>query len=42
MESKERLGSREGHTLTFTFDSKEMSEKFDATLRQAIRLCKGE
>ena len=39
MESKERLGSWDGVTLTFTFDSKEMSEKFDAAFRRAIRLC---
>lgn len=29
-----------GHNLAFTFDSKEMSEQFDAAFRQAIRLCK--
>ena len=40
MESKERVGFWDGETLTFTFDSKEMSEKFDAAFRQAIRLCK--
>jgi hypothetical protein len=38
-ESQERLVAWDGVTLTFTFDSKEMSEKFDAALRQAIRLC---
>ena len=30
----------DGETLTFTFDSKEMSEQFDAAFRQAIKLCK--
>ena len=29
----------EAETLTFTFESKEMSEKFDAAFRQAIRIC---
>lgn len=29
----------EGETLTFTFDSKETSEKFDAAFRQAIKIC---
>ena len=29
----------EAETLTFTFESKEMSEKFDAVFRQAIRIC---
>jgi hypothetical protein len=29
-----------GTNLTFTFDTKEMSEKFDAAFRQAIRLCR--
>jgi len=37
--SKEKVGFWDGTTLTFTFDSKEMSEKFDAAFRQAIRLC---
>jgi hypothetical protein len=39
IESQERLGSWDGVTLTFTFDSKDMSEQFDAAFRQAIRLC---
>ena len=39
MGSEERTGAWDGETVTFTFDSKEMSEKFDAALRQAIRLC---
>jgi hypothetical protein len=30
----------EAETLTFTFDSKGMSQNFDAAFRQAIRLCK--
>ena len=38
-ESEERLTTWNGETLTFTFDSKEMSEQFDAALRRAIRLC---
>ena len=29
----------DGENLAFTFDSKEMSEKFDAAFRQAIKLC---
>lgn len=29
----------EGMDLAFTFDTKEMSEKFDAAFRRAIRLC---
>jgi hypothetical protein len=29
----------EAETLTFTFDDKEMSEKFNAAFRQAIRIC---
>jgi hypothetical protein len=29
----------EAETLTFTFDSKETSEKFDAAFRQAIKIC---
>lgn len=33
-------GRWEGQNLAFTFDSKEMSEKFDAAFRQAIRLCR--
>jgi hypothetical protein len=34
-----KLGVWEAETLTFTFDSKETSEKFDAAFRQAIRIC---
>ena len=30
----------DGRNLAFTFDTKEMSEQFDAAFRQAIRLCK--
>ncbi|HEV8431090.1 MAG TPA: hypothetical protein VGQ41_24515 [Pyrinomonadaceae bacterium] len=30
----------EGMNLAFSFDTKEMSEKFDAAFRQAIRLCR--
>ena len=30
----------DGMNLAFTFDTKEMSEKFDAAFRQAIRLCR--
>ena len=30
----------EGMNLAFTFDTKEMSENFDAAFRQAIKLCK--
>lgn len=30
----------EGTNVAFTFDNKEMSEKFDAAFRQAIRLCR--
>jgi len=30
----------EGMNLAFTFDTKEMSENFDAAFRQAIRLCR--
>jgi len=30
----------EGMNLAFTFDTEEMSEKFDAAFRQAIRLCR--
>jgi hypothetical protein len=37
-ESKSK-GYKDGETLTFTFDSKEMSEKFNAAFRQTIRLC---
>ena len=37
---RERKGYRDGDTLTFSFDSKEMSEKFDAVFRQAVKLCK--
>ena len=29
----------EAETLTFTFDSKETSEKFDTAFRQAIKIC---
>lgn len=29
----------EAETITFTFDDKEMSEKFNAAFRQAIRIC---
>jgi hypothetical protein len=36
---KEQTGGWDGETMTFTFDSKEMSEQFDAAFRQAIRLC---
>lgn len=28
-------------TLTFTFDDREMSERFNAAFRQAIKLCQG-
>ena len=34
-----KLGVWEAETLTFTFDNKETSEKFDAAFRQAIRIC---
>lgn len=34
------MESMRGNTLTFTFDSQEMSERFDAAFRQAIKLCK--
>jgi hypothetical protein len=30
----------EGMNLAFTFDTKEIGEKFDAAFRQAIRLCR--
>jgi hypothetical protein len=35
----EKLVVWEGEILTFTFDTREMSEQFDAAFRQAIRLC---
>jgi hypothetical protein len=38
---RESQGYIDGETLTFTFDNKEMSEKFDAVFRQAIRICQG-
>jgi hypothetical protein len=31
----------ESENLAFTFESKEMSEKFDAAFRRAIKLCQG-
>ena len=34
-----KLNVWKGETLTFTFDSKETSEKFDAAFRQAIKIC---
>ena len=34
-----KLGVWEAETLTFTFDSKETSEKIDEAFRQAIRIC---
>jgi hypothetical protein len=36
----EKLAVWEAETLTFTFDTKEMSETFDAAFRQAISLCR--
>ncbi len=30
----------QGYSIAFTFDTKEMGEKFDAAFRQAIRLCR--
>lgn len=36
----EKLAVWEAATLTFTFDTKEMSETFDAAFRQAIGLCR--
>ena len=34
-----KLGVWKADTLTFTFDNKETSEKFDAAFRQAIKIC---
>lgn len=34
-----KLGVWKGDTLTFTFDNKETSEKFDTAFRQAIKIC---
>jgi hypothetical protein len=36
----EKIGGWEAETLTFTFDTKEESEQFNAAFRQAIRLCR--
>jgi hypothetical protein len=35
----DKLGTWKAETLTFTFDSKETSEKFTAAFRQAIEIC---
>ncbi|HJT28309.1 MAG TPA: hypothetical protein VJ784_12940 [Pyrinomonadaceae bacterium] len=34
-----KLGVWKGDTLTFTFDNKQTSEKFDTAFRQAIKIC---
>lgn len=34
-----KLGVWKAETLTFTFDNKETSEKFDTAFRQAIKIC---
>jgi hypothetical protein len=36
---REKQGFTDGEMLTFTFDSKEAGEKFNAAFRQAIKLC---
>jgi hypothetical protein len=36
----EKIGGWAAETLTFTFDSREMSEQFDAAFRHAVRLCR--
>jgi hypothetical protein len=38
-EDPEPKGKMKAGTLTFTFDDKEESERFDTALRQAIKLC---
>jgi hypothetical protein len=38
-EDPELKGKMQSGTLTFTFDDKEESQRFDAAIRQAIKLC---
>ena len=37
--TRESKGSRSLQTVTFTFEDKEMAERFNSALREAIRLC---